>query len=149
MYVCIFLNKWAFIRHMIFISILSYVSNLFTSSRPRCKDLSFEGFGGNVENSFFLLYTQAFYQRPVNFPKGRQTISVGRKVYVILPFLSSDIKVLVEGRSANFPPIDDYGSAHLSGHVTSFVRCRPDQARSRPTGTGPSPHVVDLLSPKA
>ena len=51
---------------------------------------------GKVENRFFMLYTQAFYQQPANLVKGLWAPPVCHMGHLILPFLSSNIKVLVE-----------------------------------------------------
>lgn len=83
-------------------STLSYVGNLFTSRRPRCSKVFFWKVRGKVESSFFILYTQAFYKRPVNLPTGWWALPICQMRYVILPFLSSKIKVY-SGTKHNCP----------------------------------------------
>ena len=97
-----FFKKMGICKTCDFLTTLSYVGNLFTSRRPRCSKVFFVKVRGKVESSFFILYTQAFYKWPVNLPKGWWALPICQMWYVILPFLSSKIKVY-SGTKTNRP----------------------------------------------
>lgn len=106
-------------------STVSYVGNLFTSRTPRRSQSSVFFFfslkkkkkvEGKVESSFFILYTQAFCERPANLPKG------GGPLRAPSP----------RPRPLTAPPPASRGAPPLPGQL----RCRPAATRRSPPAQG-------------